>query len=78
MAAATGYVRRSRVTSTFEGTIKMQACVAWAGAAAEYKSQSIQCRAFVCFFDLLLTTAPPNMCGGEPAPPASQHLSPYK
>lgn len=50
-------------------TNKPGACVALAGAAAEYKAPSIQCQAFVCFFDLLLTTAPPNMCGGEPAPP---------
>lgn len=48
---------------------KTGACVAIAGAAAEYKAPRIQCQAFVCFFDLLLTTAPPNMCGGEPAPP---------
>lgn len=51
------------------GHNKIQACVALAGAAAQYKAQSIQCQAFVCCFDLLLTTAPPNMCGGEPAPP---------
>lgn len=33
------------------------------------KLGSIQCQAVVCFFDLLLTTATPNMCGGESAPP---------
>lgn len=27
-------------------------------------------RPFVCFFDLLLTTAPSNMCGREPTPPS--------
>lgn len=46
-------------------------CVALAGATAEYKAPSIQYQAFVCFFDLLLTTAPPNMCRGAPAPPLS-------
>lgn len=49
--------------------VKTGACVAFAGAAAEYGAPRIQCQAFVCFFDLLLTTAPPNMCGGEPTPP---------
>lgn len=51
-----------------EGTLKSEACVALAGAADEYKALSIQCEAFVNCFDLLLTTAPPNMCGGEPTP----------
>lgn len=54
------------VTLTCGGTIKSEACVALAGAAVAYKALSIQCQVFVCHFDLLLTTAPPNMCVGEP------------
>lgn len=68
----------SHVTVTCKGTIKSKACVALAGAAADYKALSIQCQAFVCFFDLLLTTAPPKICEGRACSPSSQHLSPYK
>lgn len=57
------------VTLTCEGTIKSEACVALAGAAVAHKALSIQCQVFVCHFDLLLTTAPPNMCVGEPPRP---------
>lgn len=53
-------------------------CVALTGAGAAYNIQSIQYQAFVCVFDLLLTTAPPDMCGGEPAPPPLNTFSPHK
>lgn len=64
------YVHREPLQSYYlQLCEKTGACVAFAGAAAEYGASCIQCQAFVCFFDLLLTTAPPNMCGGEPTPP---------
>lgn len=61
--------RSSRDTETCKGTIKSKVCVALAGAAADYKALSIQCQAFVCFFDLLLTTGPPKICEGRACSP---------